>query len=186
MKVIASLLASGLLTACTQNLGVKADTAYAWYLPPVGSTIELHRSLQLPGGHTRVFLQRGEVVAKQAFDRYQPSCSFEIRSLAETPRQIDPETFLITRVQRTTEEVVERDEPIMLAAWNFVGIDDGPPMVTRGVHLWISSDLQPDVMRLTCHGAFDDPPEALPPSIDEMRGALGSYASLRLSGAGSP
>jgi hypothetical protein len=53
-------------------------------------------------------------------------------------------------------------------------------MVTRGVHLWFGSDIQPDVMRMTCRGGFDDPWRAELPSIDEMRAALGAYAGLTL------
>jgi hypothetical protein len=53
-------------------------------------------------------------------------------------------------------------------------------MITRGVHLWFGSDTQPDVMRLTCRGGFDDPWRAQPPSIDEMRVVLGDYARIEL------
>lgn len=127
-----------------------------------------------------MFLQRGEVISKQRFDRYVPSCNFEVRTLSEQTRDITPEPFLITKVQRETAEIVQLVYPVMLAGLNFAGMDDGQPMVVRSVHLWIGTDLRPDVMRMTCRGAFGDPSDADPPSIEQMRQALGSYASLKL------
>jgi hypothetical protein len=53
-------------------------------------------------------------------------------------------------------------------------------MVTHSVHMWIGSDLQPNLMRLTCRGAFDDLPKADPPSIAEMQAALGNIAEIIL------
>ncbi len=180
MKISASLLLSSLLVGCSQTGLVNKDPATYWTLPPVGTTVELHETLTVPGGHTRVFLQRGKVVSKQGFDRYVPSCNFEIRTLSEQSREIRPESFLVTRVQRETAEVVQQDYPVMLAGLNHAGMDDGLPMIVQSVHLWISTDLQPDIMRLTCRGAFDDPSAVEPPSIEQMRKALGNYASLKL------
>jgi hypothetical protein len=48
------------------------------------------------------------------------------------------------------------------------------------VHLWFGSDLPPDVMRLTCRGAFDEPWDVESPSINEMRTSLGDYARIVL------
>lgn len=180
MKAAVSLLLSTLLVGCSQSGPVKKDPMSYLYLPPVGTTVELHKPLTVPGGHTRVFLQRGEVVSKQGFDRYVPSCNFEIRTLSEQPREIDAEAFPVIRVQRETAEIVQQYHPVILAGLNFTGIDTGLPMVVRSVHLWVGTDLQPDVMRVTCRGAFADPPDADPPSIEQMRQALGSYASLIL------
>ncbi|MEN8180431.1 MAG: hypothetical protein ABFS39_17665 [Pseudomonadota bacterium] len=181
MKATASLFLGALLVGCSQN-GLKTmDADTYWALPAVGATLELHKPLSVPAGHTRVFLQRGEVVSKQRFDRYAPSCNFEVRTLSEQSREIKPEPFLITRVQRETAEVVQQQYfPVILAGLNLAGMDDGLPMIVRSVHLWISTDLQPDVMRVTCRGAFDDLPDADPPSIEQMRQALGGYASLQL------
>ena len=180
MKPSITLLLSALLVGCSQNSLLKSPAAAHWRLPPVGTSVELHKPLSVPAGYTRVFLQRGEVVAKQRFDRYVPSCSFEVRTLSETVRDISPESFLVTRVQRESAEVVQQVYPLMQASLDLAGRDDGLPMIVLSVHLWISSDQQPDVMRLTCRGAFDDPPQAEPPSIEQMQEALGSYASLKL------
>ncbi len=186
MKTFAFVLLAGLWVAgCSHSELAQRNRSSHLYPPLVGTTIELLKPLEVPPGHTRVFLQRGDVVSKQAFDRYVPNCNFEIRTLSEQVRKITPEPFLVTRVQRVTVEVVQLAMPIMVAGLNLVVADASQPMVARGLHLWIGSDLQPDVMRLTCRGAFDDPWEAELPSIKQMREALGSYATVELPGGDS-
>jgi hypothetical protein len=88
----------------------------------------------------------------------------------------------VVKVQRVTEEVVELDRPIRVAGIGLAGMasDAGQSMIVRGVHLWFGSDIQPDVMRLTCRGGFDEAWRADLPSIDEMRIALGDYARIVL------
>ena len=169
-----------LLSGCSQTYMFNDDTAYPYNLPPVGSRVVLKQPLTVPGGETRIFLQGGQMMKKSEFDRYKPSCSFELRKLADNPRTIEPDSFITTRVQRLTQEVVQRSNtPDGLLK---VGLDDssGSPLVTQGYHLWLGSEKQPDVMRMTCRGAFDDLPRADPPSLDEVKQSLGDYAELIL------
>ena len=183
MKTFALLMLTGLLlTACSQSGLVKQDTASTLYLPPVGSTIELKKPLSVPGGRTRIFIQGGKVSSLGGVDQYRPNCNFEVRTLADQPREIKPEDFPVVRVQRVTEEVVQLELPRRVAGLGLAGMDSDSslPMVVRGVHLWIGSDTQPDVMRMTCRGAFADAWAAEMPSIDQMNRALGDYASLQL------
>lgn len=51
-------------------------------------------------------------------------------------------------------------------------------LVSRYVHLYLESKRQPDVMRLTCHGAFDFMWDAELPAVNEMREALGEVVTL--------
>jgi hypothetical protein len=173
------ILACLLLAACSQSGWIRQDTASTFYLPPIGTLVELKQPLTVRPGRARVFLQGGKV--SQGIDQYAPNCNFEIRTLSEQSQVIEPETFLVVRVQRLTEEVVQLTRPIRVASrGGGIGGDGGHSMVTRGVHLWFGSDIQPDVMRMTCRGGFDDPWRAELPSIDEMRAALGAYAGLTL------
>jgi len=167
-----------LLAGCSQSYLVNDDPAYPYNLPPVGSRIVLKKPLTVPGGETRIFLQGGEMMKKSEFDRYKPSCSFELRKLADNPRTIEPDSFITTQVQRLTQEVVQRRGSA--TGLLKVGLDEssGNPIVTLGYHLWLGSDKQPDVMRMTCRGAFDDLSRAYPPSLDEVKKSLGNYAEL--------
>jgi hypothetical protein len=181
MKRLLLMLLPLLLSACAQQAMVNDDPDYAYNLPPVGSTLVLKKPVTVPAGQVRVFLQRGEVFSKADFDRYEPSCSLELRKLADVPRTIEPEQFIITKVQRLMQQVVENQQPhngLMKAAFDDSG---GNPMVVHGYHLWLGSDTQPDVMRMTCRGYFDDINRAEPPSLNDVKKSLGEMAELLLA-----
>lgn len=170
-----------LLMGCASSTMIAKDPGNPYYLPPAGSKIQLNQPITVPSGATRIFIQRGQLVEKMTFDRYVPSCNFEVSTLTDRPQIIDPETFLVVRVQQEMSEVVQLESPVQVASLNLARIfDSGLPMVTHSVHLWIGSDLQPNLRRLTCRGAFDDMPKAYPPSIAEMRAALGKIAEIIL------
>ncbi|MES9945691.1 MAG: hypothetical protein ABW080_12095 [Candidatus Thiodiazotropha sp.] len=168
-----------LLSACTQSYMVSDNLAYPYNLPPVGSKVVLMKQVAIEPGTTRTFLQRGRPMSLGDFDRYLANCNFEVDKLSERVQQIQPDTFVVKKVQRLTTEVVRNhaDKPRFFA----VELDRGSPIVTHGYHLWLSSEQQPDVMRITCRGAFDDLSRAEPPSIDEIREALGEIAELVLA-----
>jgi hypothetical protein len=169
-----------LLAACTQQYLVNDDLDYPYNLPPVGSTVVVRRVITVPAGETRIFLQNGERFSKQDFDRYEPSCSFELRKLADKPREIQPGSFVITKVQRLMRQVVRMDRPP--SGLLKVDIDiGGKPMVIHGYHLWLGSETQSGVMRMTCWGYFDDLHRAEPPSLNDVKKSLGEFADLRLA-----
>ncbi|MES9968420.1 MAG: hypothetical protein ABW092_00185 [Candidatus Thiodiazotropha sp.] len=167
------------LSACTQSYMVSDDLAYPYNLPPIGSKVVLMEQVAIEPGTTRTFLQRGRPMSIGDFDRYRSNCNFEVDKLSDRVQLIEPDTFVVKKVQRLTAEVVRNpdNQPRFFA----VEIDRGSPIVTHGYHLWLSSEQQPDVMRITCRGAFDDLSRAEPPSIDEIREALGEIAELVLA-----
>ncbi len=181
MKQLLLMLSVLLLGACAQRAMVNDDLDYAYNLPPVGSTLLLKRPVTIPAGEVRVFLQRGELFSKADFDRYEPSCSLELRKLADVPRTIEPGEFIVSKVQRLMQQVVDNPPPasgLMKVGFNDSG---GKPMVVHGYHLWLGSDTQPDVMRMTCRGFFDDITRAEPPSLNDVKQSLGDYAELNFA-----
>ncbi|MEW8037403.1 MAG: hypothetical protein AB2817_15170 [Candidatus Thiodiazotropha sp.] len=168
-----------LLSACSQSYMVSDNLAYPYNLPPIGSKLVLVERVAIEPGTTRTFLQRGRQMSLGDFDRYRANCNFEVGRLSDEVQQIEPDTFVIKRVQRLTTEVVRNPDhrPRFIAA----EFDPSSPIVTHGYHLWLSSEKQPDVMRVTCRGAFDDLSRAEPPSIDEIREALGEIVELVLA-----
>jgi hypothetical protein len=168
------------LTACSQQYVVNDDRDYPYNLPPVGSTLVVKKPITIPAGQVRIFLQHGELFRKADFDRYEPSCSLELRKLADVARRIEPDSFIISQVQRLTQEVVQtvpRRTGLAKVDWE----GGGKPMVVRGYHLWLGSDRQPDVMRMTCRGYFNDINRADPPSLNDVTRSLGDYAELILA-----
>lgn len=181
MKRLLVMFLVPLLSACAQHAMVNNDLDYPYNLPPVGSTLTLNRAVSIPAGEVRVFLQHGEVFRKSDFDRYEPSCSLELRKLADVPRSIEPDQFIVTKVQRLMQQVVDnKGTPSGLMK---VGSDNisGKPMVVHGYHLWLGSENQPDVMRMTCRGFFDDINRAEPPSLNDVMKSLGDFAELKLA-----
>ena len=174
------------LAACAA--AVKGDVSSPYYAVPVGSTVELHRSVTIPPGRTRVFIQNG--VVSTGFDSYRTSCALEITELdRDDPQIVEPDTFRVRDVQRISLEEVVEAAPLRLAALGGllrVADDGGAPMVYEGWHLWLESPRQPGVRRLSCRGEFADVAVAEPPSIREIRDALGDLATLELAGPSSP
>ncbi|MCU7937683.1 MAG: hypothetical protein KZQ99_23015 [Candidatus Thiodiazotropha sp. (ex Dulcina madagascariensis)] len=166
-----------LLTGCGQAHRFNADLSHPYNLPPLGSQVVLKRPMTIKPGTTRLFLQQGEPMALSEFDRYKPNCNFEVRDLSSVEQVIEPDSFSVIKVERLMTEVVRQKDVVtgLLPA----GMDDqGTSMVARGIHLWFDSVRKNEVMRLTCRGAFADMWEAQPPSIEEIRAALGEYAEL--------
>jgi hypothetical protein len=169
---------AALLTACTTN--IPKDSASPYYQVAAGSTLQLHRQVEIPPGRTRVFLQHGALTG--SFDHYAPNCNLEVDRLDYSQAQfIAAGDYRIRRVQPSTEEVVH-SRRTLLASLDLAGNDgdDGNAMIYQGYHLWLD-DPAGNLLRLSCRGAYADPMDARPPSIDEMRQALGNIASLVLA-----
>ena len=183
-RLLAVLLAATLL-GCSA-IEATRDPASPFFVIPEGSVIELHQPLEIRPGTARIWLQRGRVAA--GHDWYAPSCNLEIRTLdRERSQTVQPGTFLIRRVQQMEERVELPRPDVQLAAVGFglgfrVGdYDDGGMMgMWRGYHLWLESEEQPDVLRMTCKGAFSTTWDVRPPSLDDLRIVFGEVATLHL------
>ncbi len=145
-----------------------------------GWSLVLHKSLTVAGDNTRVFLQEGRMLPSLGFDQYRPACNLEVRSLAPQPRRIEPGSFVVNRIQPLREEVASW-RPVMLASLTLAGaeVDHSPADIFLGYHFWLSSEAQPDVLRMTCRGVFAEPWEAEYPTLEEIAVALGDYATLQ-------
>jgi hypothetical protein len=147
-----------------------------------GYRLILHQALTVPAEKTRVFLQGGKVLSGYGFDSYAVSCNLEVRKLEDHPRRIEPDTFVVYRIQQFFEEVAMGNwKATRVAGLGLAGaaVDAGPSDIFRGYHFWLHSDRQPDVMRLTCRGVFAAPWEAYPPTYQEIVETLGKVASLK-------
>ena len=92
------------------------------------------------------------------------------------PQTVYPGEFDIVRVSSDSIEVVAI--PGLQWAHGIGGGGVSDIMQVRRMRL--HSKTQPDVLNLICAGALDTPFRARPPSVSQMRAALGSYAGLRL------
>jgi len=178
MKRTLILVTPFLLAACAQS--AVRDPASPYYRVPVGSQITLNQPLEVRPGHTRVFVQHGAVTGFSDLDQYWPSCSFEVRELKQAPQQIVSDNFSVVKVQWGETQIVGQPHLQMagLSLVSFVGFDGGEPLVARYYDIWLSSDRQPNVMRMRCFGSMADLSEADLPLFIEIEAALGPIATI--------
>jgi len=146
-----------------------------------GYRLILHQPIVIPPQRTRIFIQEGKI-AGTGFNSYEVSCNIEVRKLKEESQRIEPDTFVVNRVQEFFEEVADTGwRPETLAGLGLAGadVDSSPSDIFRGWHFWLHSEKQPDLIRLTCRGVFAEPWEAVPPTFEEIAWTLGNIASLK-------
>ncbi|MCP4289421.1 MAG: hypothetical protein GY792_34210 [Gammaproteobacteria bacterium] len=169
---VAILALVSLLSGCSQS-GVRNSKDPLAFLA-AGAEIQLTRDLEVPAGETRVFFQRGSVTSRGGLDYYHPSCDLEVWELQQKTRNISTDIFVIGKLTSGREHVVSRGGLKLadnrLAAKLFG--DDGSS-VHRYLRVEMHSTLQPDVMRLTCRGAWEDYHTARLPNEMEIKLALG-------------
>ena len=180
---LAGLVAGlGLLSACTA--GLVTDPNALNYVPTPGSKVTIKQRIEVPAGQTRIFLQRGELIKKPSgLDLYWPNCNFEVNTLEETARYIEPGVYTVTRTTRQEREVVQsQPERIQLASLGMGGVlargSDGPSMRFEVVTMHLQSAQPSDIRNLACRGVQTDPVWVRPPTLAEIREALGDHASI--------
>jgi hypothetical protein len=140
--------------------------------------------LTVAPGKTRVFFQYGQLIPRSQRNDYAVNCNFEINTLSDSPRTIEPGTYTVTRSLRRSNDVVSRG-PLRLAARELqAGMllrdDGGTPVLFEEVVLSLSSIPPSDVRELACRGAMAEPSEMMLPTLAEMRQALGDYADIQV------
>jgi len=93
---------------------------------------------------------------------------------------VNPDDFLIQQVQALTTEVVQLKTIKVAALQLAFGMDgdDGASQMFEGYHFWLQSQKQPQVLRMSCYGVFEEPGWLRPPTLLEIRATLGDIASI--------
>ncbi|MGD8617221.1 MAG: hypothetical protein PVI91_16410 [Gammaproteobacteria bacterium] len=145
-----------------------------------GAEIEVKRSIRIPAGLARVYVQYGETLGYAAMDQYAPFCYFLMREPLPMVQTIRPGMLRIESVSLNETEV-RRALPARVAALMlFAGADgDGRGVIAMQSYMRVASAEQPDVYALVCSGAFAAPAEAKPIRLHELREVLGPLADVR-------
>ena len=179
-KALGCLTGITFITAC--GAALVTNPAAKNYVPTPGSIVTIPQRIEVPGGQTRIFFQRGEIVKKlSAIDQYKANCNFEINTLAETPRYIEPGVYTVTRTTQQLKEVAEQKslQFASLAIGGVVSTDgDGAPLYFSEVLMVLHSEKPSDIRNLACRGVFNDPAWVQPPTLADIREALGKHASI--------
>ncbi len=167
------------LSAC-QSAGVKIG----YFSNPVGkgTELELVKSLHVPAGLSRVYLQAGEMRRYSEIDQYQPFCYFLMPDPAPLGREIQPAVFVVRSVN-LLEQDVRIATPVRLVYLGLSWTSDGPGVVAYETHMLLDTTDPASPERLVCSGAFEPPAEAAPIRLAEMRQALGSWVVVRVPGS---
>ena len=143
------------LGACQQSSTVR-EASSGSFQQLQGANLVLNQPIRVSAGKARVFVQDGEV--RSGHNSYKPHCAFEIKSVQHDGVVIEPDTFVVSRVQRSVQEVVSA-EPLRVAAlWLADGIGGGGGSASyySGYHFWLTSEDQPEVCLLYTSDAADD------------------------------
>lgn len=179
-SIFAVMLAAAGLGACsstppTQMMNIQA-----------GEQFELKQTIQIPAGKARSYIQFGKL-SGSGFNHYDQHCRIEIKALQPSNTIIEPETFVITRVQIGEEQIAQRlpTGGIQLA---FVGTAMASDQYQRPetmdfVHLYLQSDKQPNIYRLTCAGSLSngdmfDAPRSYRPQREQIQTILGAVGTI--------
>lgn len=161
-----------LLTGCGQSTFRNGADPLAFLAP--GSEIQLTRDLDIPGGETRVFFQRGKAIPLRELDYYHPSCDLEVWELQQQVRTVAKDLFVIGKMNSGRDPIVSLGTTKLADSSSVarIFVDHGPS-VHHYLRVELHSAVQPDVMRLTCRGAWADYYDAKLPSEVEIKLALG-------------
>lgn len=170
-----------LTAACQQRSATVQDQRGGEWRSLQGAVLVVNQGITVPAGRARVFLQNTSPDGTRSgtsFDSYRPHCAFEVDSVDHEGYPIQPGTFTISRVQRTTVQVVQR-ESVRVAGLAVAGIIGRGSALHDGFHFWLTSADQPGVRRLTCYGVFAAPIDLYPPTLAEIELALGALATIQ-------
>jgi hypothetical protein len=154
------------------------------YLPPVGSQLAVIKPIAIRANKASAWLQDGEIRAHKEIDSYYPNCKFELNTVINVNRTIEPGSFAIIHVYQEEQSMVR--PTIRLAASFRLGVgiggilaggDGGPSPIPYATVFNLHSDAQPDVLRMTCMH-WEDPTDARFLTLSEIRQALGDYISI--------
>lgn len=153
------------------------DIDSPFFSPPAGSQLRLTRPLTIPANDAGVFIQYGKPqYSVWQPDRYYPNCDFELYSRASHERVVEPDTFTVTRTVRGIDNVMLA--PAVVASSD---TGNGAPHENYMTVLYLHSDRQPDVFRMTCQH-WEDPNEGDHLTVKQIRQALGDLFILELAG----
>ena len=167
------------LTACQSDALRRPEALLFEQL--AGGQFTLHRDITIAPGRVRVIFQEG--TASQGASEYKPRCELEVSLILDTPQTIPAGSYRIGKVRGMQRFVNRPTDRIMLAA-----VGDPVQLADDTSNEWymytyrmqLLDEHQADTLTLICGGAYNFAFYARYPTLQEMRTALGNYATLTL------
>lgn len=183
--ILTAVLAACVLAACGSLL--IRNEATREYVSLQNASVLLHRDVVVPPERARVLFQDG--VVQTAVNEYRPHCELTVRNLADRPQTIHADHFTVERVTSDIVHVVTTGGVMVVVSADFQlssggggggSGGDGESRVMKIYTLYLHSYRQLNILSLVCGGAFDLPALAERPSLQDIKTALGDYATLQL------
>lgn len=163
-----------LLVSCQSVQPYDENSRY--YQVPVDSRLILHKQVSIDANLARAYFQYGKQINKKHIEKYQPHCYLLLSTLSENEQLIQPDTFIINKVER--DFIVSTDQQ----RYASIGMNLFDTSLVEYVNIYhLASNSQPNVLSLNCL-QWSDSSDRLYLTIGEVRQALGQYFSLQLAG----
>ncbi len=170
MKGILKLLMVMSLTACQSTALLIEGSPFV--AVPLNSQLILNQELEIPPGQVAVYIQNGKIIPVENINVRQPNCKFEIRTIEDNARKVVPDKFKISRFYLDTYLV--SSNAVLVASLEMVNVAGGGSATAEiyTTELFLQSDKQPDVLRLSCEH-WEDPADGKYLTLEQIKLALG-------------
>ena len=168
------------LTGCESGFPPRSDDSLFGRLS--GGSFVLHREVSIDPSYAHIVFQGG--VAAHGASEFEPRCELEVRKVLETSQTIPAGNFRIGKVRGVQRYVRQPGANMLAAAGGAMQLadDSSNEWYMYTYHMQLLSEEQAEPPVLICGGAYNYPFYARYPTLQEIREALGDYASLTLAG----
>ncbi|MDT8281915.1 MAG: hypothetical protein RQ982_03780 [Gammaproteobacteria bacterium] len=167
------------IAGCSSN--VIKDENSPFYSVPEGSTLLLNQSLTIEGEQVATYVQDGKVMAESEVDKFRPNCKFELYTISELQRTVTADSFEIIKVvdEIETSSLKRQTQLAVLDGFSVAGMLDRSYMFNYATMMYLHSESQKDVYRMTCQH-WEDVMHNRYLSILQMRQAMGEVFTLQI------
>ena len=197
VKKLAFLFSFLFLASCA-DVSLKYKPVSVKELVPVGSTLRLTQTIEVPANHAYVYIAYGKVMPFKTYNTVEPRkpyCRIGFAKPEAKARPIQPDTFRITKIVEWEDYHGKLGNPqwarLDLAdvhihgGFQFDGLnfdDGGPPIIMYATILSLHSERQPGIHEMVC-GHWDDQGIVEPLTLSQLKTALGNLIVVDVVGS---
>ena len=167
------------LAGCTVNDIKDEDSTF--YAVPGGSALVLNQQVDIRGDQVAVYVQNGELMQYSEVNFYLPNCKFEIYTMSEQQRTVNPDRFEIVKVVDDIESSALQKTTTLAALDDAMTLSwlDKSYVFNYATLMYLNSEEQQDVYRMTCQH-WEDMMDDRHLSVMQMRQAMGDVFTLEI------
>ena len=187
LKTVAILLCITPVTAIALTSSVTFYTSSTQV--PEGSSVAINQPLTIESGNSKVYMPRGQAMSRIEHT-YEPYCYFATkRPKAEMKitATLQPTAFTVVKEYRRRDQTASLPYDVATSVSIGVSIGSGTWLARAeggpqnlNYYMKLSNDSQSPVTALVC-GVYAQPDERGIPTIDEIRAAVGSLATITIA-----